>query len=535
MTNNTSVRPGLSRPPVGPRVPIDDNTSAASSLPIKDEAELAIEARAQQLAAEYDMSWDEALQQARGEMMESMDAPPAPPSAEDRLAKQHQATGIPEDRARRLARGQVQTYGEQGAQGFADENDSPEGRERLARAWEETQAADARHQRMYDDYFRGSASPTHWSVPPEEAKRDEYNERKRGLHQSYLRDGLHPQQVVDPVDPNFVSRGQQEEADRKAERDAHMEGVFKNIRQKYGSDEESASRAAYAEGKIHVPQTPDQRSLNEARRNLEIDAMKGSDDARQKLRAMEAGVNYDDLTPEERDALRAPGGNMSDTRRNNMMSRLRVQAGVAGTPDAEGKSADQLRELIAAKRADEAKSREAMWRPRLMMQRGNAVGALAVPGINEWQQAFIAGGPTPLAVDAVGAQNALRMMNAEALAGMDPARRDMQREVMEQRRQQQEATLPADQKIALSRSRREPMGSGLSAGPVQAAWNGAMTEAGFRRQMEGHGYSPAEIDDWIDARRNIDDKPSGLAAGPAIAGQGGHAGSGEMFGPGGGL
>ncbi len=432
----------------------------APTLPIKDDTDLAVEALAQQILRDYDVTPQQAMQMARSQVMQTQDeqAQSGFDSPEARLAQSHADAGASPERAARRAANQVQTYGPTGAAGLAAEYETPEGMSRLQQAQAEIDADDARHQQMYDDYFRGSASPTHWSVPPEEAKRDEYNERKRGLRQSYMRDGLHPQQVVDPVDPNFVSRGQQEEADRKAERDAHMEGVFKNIRQKYGADEEAAARAAYAEGKVHVPQPPHQRSMNEARRNLEMTAMKGgdnSDDARQRLRAMEAGVNYDDLTPDQKDALRAPGGNMSETRRKNMTSRLRVQAGVAGTPDADGKSADQLRELIAAKRADEAKAREAMWRPRLMMQRGNAVGALAVPGLNDWQRQFIAGGPTPLTVEA--AHNAqltqLGLQVAQGRGFQQPQMTPEQRQMADVAARKAEEELPAEAAAQRERDR----------------------------------------------------------------------------------
>lgn len=62
------------------------------------------------------------------------------------------------------------------------------------------------------------------------------------------------------------------------------------------------------------------------------------------------------------------------------------------------------------------------------------IGRLGQEGMNDWQRAGIIAGltpnaqtanPTPLGVDAVGAQNALRMLNAEALAGHDPSVRGM--------------------------------------------------------------------------------------------------------------
>lgn len=514
-----------------------DNTASASTLPIKDETDLAIEARAKAIMEQYDVSMEEAMQIARGEAMESMDAPPPPPAAADRLVQQHMAAGMPEDRARRLAGNQVRVYGEQGAQGVAGENDTPAGRERLAQAWQETQEADTRHQRMYDDYFAATGAPGTYTPSADVQAQEDYQRRWGEEWSRARREGLHSQQPIDPVDPNFVSRGAQEEADQKAERDAQMEAVFKNIRQKYGPDEEASARAAYAQGKLHVPQTDNQRSRNQARRNLELDAMRGSDEARQRLRAQEAGVNYDGLDKAGLDELRAPGGNMSASREKGMMQRLRVQAGLHGQIQHPAyNNADLLRELIAGNREAQRASKEAMWRPRTMIRGGNAIGALAVPGLTPGQEAGILGGPTPLAANALTARQVLNMMNAEALAGMDPFNRNMQREAMEQRRQLQETSLPADQKVAVSRGRGEPMGTGLSSGPVQAAWNSAMTETGFRRQMEAAGYSLAEIDAWIDERRNADHgEGDSLSDGPSVSGRGGHTGGGELFGPGGGL
>lgn len=222
------------------------------------------------------------------------------------------------------------------------------------------------------------------------------------------------------------------------------------------------------------------------------------------------------LSADARDTLRERDAEARATRTTR---RLRVQAGVAGTPEADGKSDDQLRELIAARRDDEARQREAMWRPRTMIRAGNAVGALAVPGINDWQRAFIAGGPTPLAVEAVGAQNAMRMLNAEALAGMDPRRAQMQQEA----REAQIDALPPEQQTAVSIRRGEKMGTGRSAAHVQSRWNYWMNNFGprpvswreqnFRSEMEGLGYKPAEIDSWIDARRAKETEAEAAAAG----------------------
>lgn len=161
------------------------------------------------------------------------------------------------------------------------------------------------------------------------------------------------------------------------------------------------------------------------------------------------------------------------------------------------------------------------------------LGRLSQEGVSDWERAGImaqlapnanTANPTPLGVDAVGAQNAMRMMNAEALAGMDPERRKMAQ-------QQQDIMLmnqPPEVQIRVSIQRGEPMGAGLSAAPVQSAWNttvnGWGTEADFRRKMENAGYSPEQIDAWIDARRD-DEQPPAPGNDPAAWGGGAPAGT----------
>jgi hypothetical protein len=204
----------------------------------------------------------------------------------------------------------------------------------------------------------------------------------------------------------------------------------------------------------------------------------------------------------------------------NTRARLAAQAGYDTDPGADKVSDQRLRELIREKRQAEKQQKDLLWRPRTMAQAGNAIGAAALPGITDWQLQMLAGGPTPLAVDAVGAQNALRMMNAEALAGMDPFRQRM----AEEQREAQYDQLTPEQQVAVSQRRGEQMGSGRSARHVMAKWNEWMNdpgwdapgsqrrEDGFRREMEGLGYKPAEIDKFIDSQR------SGAPPRPAPAG-----------------
>jgi hypothetical protein len=120
---------------------------------------------------------------------------------------------------------------------------------------------------------------------------------------------------------------------------------------------------------------------------------------------------------------------------------------------------------------------------------------------------MLPGGDRAAAVDAGGARNAMRMMNAEALAGMDPTRQAERQRANEAA----EAGLPPEQATRLSITRGQPMGSGLSAAYVGSRWNHWMNNFGlrpeswreqnFRSEMEGLGYSPAQIDQWIDQRR----------------------------------
>ena len=374
----------------------------APSLPIKDEVDLAIEARTREILRDYDVTPEVAAQMARADVMKNMDQSGAPTPA-GALARQHQDAGASPDRARKLAENQVQTYGPQGAWGLYREYETPEGMARLMEAQAENNAADARHKQMRDDYYAATGAPGHQRALPETERQWDDTGRYVAESRRLREAGLHPNTPVDPIDPSARYKSDEEADQKKASRDAHMEGVFKNIRHRYGPDEEAAAREAYAKGEVYIPQQDSQRSRNEYRRDLEYTAMRGDDEARQRLRAQEAGVNYDDLTPEEQDALRARGGNMSAEREDRMMRRLRVQAGLQ---DQEGHAAyndaGRLRALIAGNREAKREQNETMWRARAMIRGGNAIGAQALPGLNDWQRQMIAGGPTPLAVEAAG-------------------------------------------------------------------------------------------------------------------------------------
>jgi len=126
------------------------------------------------------------------------------------------------------------------------------------------------------------------------------------------------------------------------------------------------------------------------------------------------------------------------------------------------------------------------------------------------------GGPTPIERDALTLKNMQRLMNSDIMAGNDPFRQQMMRD----QQQLRESQLPAKEQLALSRARGEPIGTGLSAGAVQSAWNSRWSEAGFIEQMEAAGYQLPEIQAWIDRKRN-GGAPGPRAVAPPPPGEGG--------------
>ena len=122
---------------------------------------------------------------------------------------------------------------------------------------------------------------------------------------------------------------------------------------------------------------------------------------------------------------------------DRILVRLRTQAGLAGKTDhAAYNDPSLLRELIAGQRAQRETDKEAMWRPRAMMQRGNAVGALKVPGLTDGQEAYLLGGPTPLAVDQANALRAAQIAQQAVtgfLANSPPSMTPAQQQMAEQK------------------------------------------------------------------------------------------------------
>jgi hypothetical protein len=137
-------------------------------------------------------------------------------------------------------------------------------------------------------------------------------------------------------------------------------------------------------------------------------------------------------------------------------SRLRVQAGVVGKDEYKDAKDDQLRELIAANREARKAENETMWRARAMLQGGNAIGALALPGMNDWQLSAIRGGPTPLDVEARQADMAARMAQQAVtgfLANTPPGMTPAQQQMADVKTRQEEEGLPPDAAAARERDR----------------------------------------------------------------------------------
>lgn len=420
----------------------------APSLPIKSEIDLAIDARAAEILRDYDVSPEEAGAMARGEIMQNLDNMGGV-NAESALARAHQDAGKPKDQARRLAAEQVRIYGENGAGGLAQEYTTPAGMARLVRATQEGAAADARHQKMQDDYYRDTNAPGHQQVSPETQQAWDQSERYSREQGRLIRAGLHPQTPVDAgtpeqnaswerfleANPDEMARYRPEVAAEReaAQRDKDMEAVFLDIRQKYGPDEEAKARAARANGRTYVPQTAAQATRNENARADQYSAMKGDKDARTRLI--------------ERDERRQP----------YVRARQLREVGLpTDTPESTASDA-KIRQLLADKRKEDKQSKDLLWKPRSMIRGGNAIGAAALPGMGDWQHQMLAGGPTPLDVQARNAAMAAQMAQ-QAVTGFlanNPTMTAAQRELADLKARAEEENLPPDAAADRERNRND--------------------------------------------------------------------------------
>jgi hypothetical protein len=225
-------------------------------------------------------------------------------------------------------------------------------------------------------------------------------------------------------------------------------------------------------------------------------------------------------------ALRQQMDSAYEGRRTDRLLRsLRGRAGLTAE-QAEGKSAQQLRDLIADTRAASERERiESNRRARMAPQFRNelAFREMGGPDSNEWQNAVAAQrlapdlrGMTPTMREAMNMQRAFDLANAALRGGgenpLDAARM-----------QAQMAGITGEPAVRLSQQRGEQMGEGLSAGHVQERYRHwfldpgpssmARREAEFRREMEKLNYKPAQIDAYLDARRAAGDVPPPMPEG----------------------
>ena len=423
----------------------------APSLPIKDEVDLAVEARAKEILRDYDVTPEEAAQMARADIMKNMDQSGAPTPA-GALARQHQQAGASPEQARRLAEDQVRIYGPQGAWGLSREYGTPEGMERLTQAKAEGRAADARHQKMYDDYFTATNAPSHQRVTPETQRQWDDTGRYVAESRRIREAGLHPNTPVDPGTPEqgrrwerFLRDNPEEMAKYRPDEFAAMQAAEEKqawadkrplLAERYGEDEVQKMEAARQGGKLYVPSTSSQRDRRDEREKIVTAAMQGDPDAR-------------DLLREE------------DSRRVRQVARPRMLRELGLTADeTSDKSDDQIRKLLREKREADKQAKDLLWRPRTMARAGNSIGAAALPGMNDWQQQRMAGGPTPLGVQAAQAAGAGRAADADVrLAALQAqmeeaeATRQQQAQQFQERMQAEAEKRETDRQLASEQNR----------------------------------------------------------------------------------
>lgn len=379
----------------------------APSLPIKDEVDLAIEARTREILRDYDVTPEEAAQMARADVMKNMDQSGAPTPA-GALARQHQDAGASPDRARKLAENQVQTYGPQGAWGLYREYETPEGMARLMEAQAENKAADARHQKMYDDYYTATNAPSHQRALPETERQWDDTGRYVAESRRLREAGLHPNTPVDPGTPEQGRRWERFLRDNPEEMARYRPDEFAATQaaedkqawadkrpllvKRYGEEEVQKMEAARQRGQAYVPNTAEQSERNQVTQDLETTAMQGNTASRAFL--------------QRRDRERYA---------NVARPRQLRELGIA-PEDAAGMSDAKIRILLREQREREKQARDLLWKPRAMIRGGNAIGAMALPGMDEWQLSAIRGGPTPLDVEARQAEMAADMAR-QAITG----------------------------------------------------------------------------------------------------------------------
>ena len=429
----------------------------APSLPIKDDVDLAVEARTQEILRDYDVTPEEAAQMARAEVMQDLDRQPLPTPV-DALARQHQDAGASPADARRQAQGQVRVYGPQGAWGLSREYDTPEGMARLMEAQAENKAADARHQQMYDDYFTATNAPSHQRVTPETQRQWDDTGRYVAESRRLREAGLHPNTPVDPGTPEQGRRWERFLRDNPEEMARYRPDEFAATQaaedkqawadkrpllvKRYGEEEVQKMEAARQRGQAYVPNTAEQRERNQVTKDLETTAMQGNTASRAFLQRR-------------------------DRERYANVARPRQLRELGMAPeDAAGMSDAKIRILLREQREREKQAGDLLWKPRAMIRGGNAIGAMALPGMDEWQLSAIRGGPTPLDVEARQADMAARMAQ-QAVTGflantppnMNPAQQAAAQQQINEKQASQREDMMNWAESHVSQNYAEPQGA----------------------------------------------------------------------------
>jgi hypothetical protein len=329
-------------------------------------------------------------------------------AALEQLVAQYVAAGMPEPQARRLAANQVKMYGPQGAMGLANEraNGSADVRA-VATALAKDDERHAQMKAGYDSATGMGATP---EIDAQFADSERYSAEQGRLR----RGGLHSQTPVDPGTPEqqaswnqFLEdnpdemrryRPQEAAARDAAARDAETKQLYPTIVAKYGEGEAKAWLAARQAGDAYVPTTAHQQSMNAQRQADELAAARGNAEARGRLDEADARYTQQVSTPRW---IREANLNPDD-------------------PAVQAMSPGALRLKARNARNADKQARELQWRAQVMMNAGNRLGALALPGLDDWQRAAIVGGPTPAAVEAMQLNNVndvVKRAMTSALAG----------------------------------------------------------------------------------------------------------------------
>lgn len=213
-------------------------------------------------------------------------------------------------------------------------------------------------------------------------------------------------------------------------------------------------------------------------------------------------------------------------KQDRLASEARVRTSNADVRQKVREGAQRRRDNEDALKSPQQKIAE---RNRILVQQ-NPMLTLGDPSLNEWQQYVLSerllGGQRGMGPNEVRATrntqlNAFGQRVAAAMAqhGLpDPSANTAAQEVAL-------SNLPAEQRARISVSRKEPIGTGLSAEHVNAIWASQMQGMGpsshqarlknFADAMIGLGYSPDEIQSYVDMRLRAPAGTPGQAAPPS--------------------